>query len=76
MLWTKFALPIDSYTVAGIIRRNELETELYCPLSKRKKQPGCRGGLPGFAFLLFIRLNVYEEIFCRAAVQPNAQTGR
>ena len=54
--------------MAGIIRRNELETELYCPLSKRKKQPGCCGGLPGFAFLLFIRLNVYEEIFCCAVL--------
>lgn len=43
-------MPIDYYTVAGIIMRNELETELYCPLSKRKKQPGCRGGLPDFAF--------------------------
>lgn len=32
-------MPIDSYTVAGIIRRNELETELYCPLSKRKNSP-------------------------------------
>ena len=61
-------MPVDSYTVAGIIRRNELETELCCPLSKRNKnKPGCRNGLPGVA-LLFIRLNVYEEIFCCAVL--------
>lgn len=45
-------MPIDSYTVADIIMRNELETELCCPLSKRKKHPGCRNGLPGFAFFI------------------------